>query len=122
MTSPSRGRQLTEKLIAALAAEVAAAGARFVLVTMPDPRQIATYVDPAGRDVAVWNKRLASLCARKGHDCLDLLPYVQAEVTKDPAAELFFPRDGHMTSGGHALVASVLGELIEGPLGSVGTN
>jgi lysophospholipase L1-like esterase len=110
----------TETNIAAIARAVDDAGSRLVIVGVPiaqtvtmetaHDRFVRASLEPDGPRHAMrfyaWLRQLAS---RTGVQYVDLLPAFQAERGADP---LFYPRDGHFTRLGHAVVSERLAELL----------
>jgi GDSL-like Lipase/Acylhydrolase family len=107
---------VTEALLSATRDQAEAAGARFVLVNVPAPWEIAPgfwdrmrwYFDlPAdGWDFDRPNRRLAEIAARHRIAYLDLRPELRLAQTEPPRH--YFQIDGHWTSAGHDFAARCL--------------
>lgn len=102
------GWELTKRIVLQFRQEVEDSGAKFFVVIMPDPRQYSVYSTEKGWDVTKWNNRLTNLCHEAGLRCMDLYPVFRKQVTDNPNKILFFPKDGHLTPDGHALIAKEL--------------
>lgn len=107
--------KLTEALIATLAAEVAAAGARFLLVAIPTHEQVLddewqSMLAAVGPERAARfrrdhaDERLAALAQRQGFDFLALAPALRA--APEPALVHF--GKGHWTATGNRLAAAAV--------------
>jgi len=113
--------RLTEALIAQLAREVAAAGARFVLVAVPTHEQVVDqYWEEMLRDVgreraATFRRdhadeRLAALAARAGFAFVALAPALRA--APDPRATHF--GKGHWNEDGNRIAAEAVHRHLAG--------
>lgn len=117
--SPAAGEawELTEVLLARLAAAVEGDGARFAVAIVPDEIQVdpakwsavlSRYaLDPAEWDADAPSARLASICAERRLRCLDLLPALRG-AQGDP----YLPSGGHLSPLGHRIAADALLEWL----------
>lgn len=100
----------TAALLEVAAHECAAAGARLVVVFVPEKFRIyGELCDLApGSAAAAWRcsdlpLRLGELAAARGCDWLDLTPTLREAAARGPL--LYFTDDGHWNGAGHAVVA-----------------
>lgn len=98
-----------EALLAALARDVSASGARFAVVVIPDQVQVHPEIEVAGlRDHFLdVQERLGAIGKKIGVPVIDLLPGIRdaASRTKAPLYHRF---DRHLNAAGHAAAAEVL--------------
>jgi hypothetical protein len=91
-----------------------AAGIPFVAVLLPNRAQAAMISMgkwPTGYDPYKLDEKLRFIIVSHGGIYLDILP----QFRKVPSPEqYFFPVDGHPTSGGHAIIATLLAKELTG--------
>ncbi|HEX2223519.1 MAG TPA: GDSL-type esterase/lipase family protein [Thermoanaerobaculia bacterium] len=104
---------LTEAILKRMNEETAAAGARLVAVIIPTEQ--AVYGGGFDRWLqAQTTGKAAGLLRRHGIEHLDLTPVLLAEAERS-GERLYFPKDGHLTAEGHAVVGrAVVRHLAEG--------
>ena len=121
---------ITEYLLVTMAREVMAHNARFLAVTLSNPRQV--YPDLAvrhqyltavgGMDLFYPEHRLQQLGAREGFEVLPLAPAMQAEADRTRVFFHGFPKTGlglgHWNAQGHAFAGQVIGRTLCVPSGS----
>jgi hypothetical protein len=94
--------------------EEKAAGIPFVAVLLPNRAQAAMISMgkwPTGYDPYKLDEKLRFIIVSHGGIYLDILP----QFRKVPSPEqYFFPVDGHPTSGGHAIIATLLAKELTG--------
>jgi hypothetical protein len=97
-----------ELMVGEMADRIHKEGIPFVIVFTPQRIQ-AALSDPASRppgvDPTAFGRRIAEMSAR--HGILFIDTYEAFRQTESPE-KLFFPVDGHMTAGGHAVVADAM--------------
>jgi len=86
-----------------------AAGARLLLVSLPDQVQVQPDADVTGLDPVEYavQGRLAEFAAREGIAFLDLLPPLRETYARD-RQPLYYRQDRHFLAKTHALVAQLL--------------
>lgn len=99
------GADVTARLLVEMRRACEAQGARFALVYVPHPSELAGFPssDPQIRAVRRWLERLA---AREGLVVVDLAPAFRAEARR--GRRLVYPHDEHWTPEGHRLAAELL--------------
>ena len=101
---------LTEAGIVQMAAEVAAAGSRFLLMLIPHPPQV--HAPPEAGPAAYPQRRLRALAEQNGFDVLDLLPPFRAHYLRNKSYLYGFSEaqkgDGHWNQEGHRQAAAAL--------------
>ncbi len=111
----TRAWQTTGRILARLASEVEAVGARLVVLTVPAYRQVdeqqreqtlRSVSEPAALclEQGVAEARLAGLLGDLGIPLIDLLPTFRADAQRD-GAKLYRASDRHWNAAGHALAA-----------------
>lgn len=111
--------ELTSKLIALLAQEVADAGSAFAAVLVPDKHQILRrFRNVEMLDVERPEKRLGGVMRAQAIHYLDLQPVLRSEAAN--GAQLYFELDAHFNPEGHQLVAKYLHEWLTRECGVLG--
>lgn len=115
--------RVTEGLIVEMRDEVAARGARFVVVTLsngiqvhPDPSARVAFARRAGAtDLFYPDKRIASLGARKGFSVFTLAPELQAYAERNKVFIHGFGAglgNGHWNAEGHRVAGELLAQKL----------
>ncbi len=109
-------------VLAHLAAQVAADGARLAVLHLPTPEAVADdlWAEVAARARALERaleregpeRRLLALARGLALPVASAGPALRARAAADPAARLFFDRRGHLDDDGHALAGEALAELV----------
>jgi hypothetical protein len=110
--------QITERILARLASEVEAAGARLLVFTVPAYRQVdeqdreqtlraASEPESLCLEQGVAEARLAGLLDDLGIPLIDLLPTFRADAQRD-GVKLHRASDRHWNAAGHALAAQTV--------------
>lgn len=81
--------------------------ARMVFLHIP---QIGGWETAAAQDVLTPPVRLRRFCAARGCHVIDVLPAMRAHPRPDT---LYYPKNGHCTEAGHALIADVVVRELE---------
>lgn len=81
--------------------------ARIVFLHIP---QIRGWMTAAGEDALTPPARLRRFCAARDCQVIDVAPAMQAHPQPD---SLYYPKDGHCTEAGHALIARVVMRELE---------
>lgn len=110
----------TAAVVEALAVEVEASGASFVVMLIPDQYQVApelaeAAVRAAGRSLADYDlerpqRVLTAMLEASGIRVLDLLPVLREEAA---AAPVYRPRDTHWNARGNRIAADALADLLD---------
>jgi N-acetylglucosaminyldiphosphoundecaprenol N-acetyl-beta-D-mannosaminyltransferase len=90
------GWRATAGLLDRVARLCRAAGARLIVVIMPDQSDHG------------WNRRMTALCERAAVEAVDLAPWLRADG-------MYFPQDGHWTEGGNRQAAAGIHEYLVRP-------
>ncbi len=107
--------QTLDVLLGGMADRIHAAGLPFVLVLTPQRIQAALSdagMRPAGVDPEALGKRLGQIAKANGILFIDTYGNFRKQ---DAPEKLFYPVDGHMTPGGHALVARAMTAALKAP-------
>ncbi len=110
----------TESLTARIRDLSEAAGARFLLASLPMPQgyypegladleRAYPALRRAGADLARPDSMIAQIAARRGFDLVPLAPAFRARYARDHE-RLHFPVNGHWNVAGHRLAAEVIAE------------
>ena len=115
-------------ILISLLEEIRAAGARPVLMIIPDELQVdrqllETVLEATGRTAAVYDlerpqRALRALCTAEGVTCVDLLPAFREAA---PRTRLYRPRDSHWNAAGNALAAEILARELAAKASAVPT-
>jgi hypothetical protein len=100
----SRAFQLAIRIIQRFHDEVQAAGARFVIVNLPDPDELGQARD--GEPAPHVSALLAEL-ERRGMAVVDPTPELLEQAERESFAELFAPQE-HFSPSGNRVIAEVL--------------
>ena len=108
-----RDYALAEKLLSQLRDEVAADGARLIVLSIPpraaveDPSPRA-YAAPAATACDLWRpaRELGAICNRLKIPYATATDGLRAEWQR-AGSPLYFPRDGHLNAAGHRCVARI---------------
>ncbi len=89
-------------------------GGRLVILSFPSSVQVnaGRAIDAAGMDHAMPERIVAGFCKQRGIDLILMLPSLEAQ---NQHADLFFPKDRHLSRRGQEVVAEVLGREL-GPI------
>jgi lysophospholipase L1-like esterase len=105
---------LTQALVLAVRDEAAAQGARFAVLATPSRVEAGQQAHPYftdAHDVDAPIRRLRDFLESKGLPYLDLQRPMRARV--DAGERLYFERDSHFDSRGHAALADAIGAWLE---------
>lgn len=100
---------LAGERLEAMARASEAAGARFVVLTLPYRQQVQPEGLPDGLDVREPQGRVAALAADREIPFLDLTPILRDAARDGP---VYLPHDGHLNDHGHRVVGEVLAGLV----------
>lgn len=107
-----RAWKLTDRLIAALAAEVSAERARFAVISTSAPEQVWPNVKERPKQPFAQEQRLAALLAQRRIPYLPLGPAMQRQADRDRLVLHGFegqaPGQGHWNATGHRLAATAI--------------
>jgi len=114
MTETERARAdlLTFAVLSEIDREVREAGARLLLVSLPEQVQVQPDSKVLGlesEDYEIQDK-LAAFAQRSGIAYLDVLPALREAYARNPQEPLYYPQDRHFRANGHALVAQRIRE------------
>jgi hypothetical protein len=114
------GWALAEALLGAMRDDAAGAGARLVVLVVPDRLQVEDSLweelvheldlDPAGYDRDLPDRRLKEIADRLGIPIVD--PLARQRRLAAQGHLLFIPGDRHWNAEGHAVAADALGEVV----------
>ena len=113
--------EVTEELLATIAARATAGGARTLVVGAPSFRQLdpgvfldllaAESLDPSRYDVEQPNRLLREAAVRRNLPYLDLLPVLR-QATERGEGQMFYPKNTHWAPDGHRVVARAIAEQL----------
>jgi hypothetical protein len=114
---------VTEVLLDSMRDQAEANGGQFLLVNAPSKWEIYAEdweelrarhrLTESGWDFDAPNRRLADIAERRGLAYLDIRPAMREQASNGP--RLFFQKDVHWTSTGHAVVARALADRLLPP-------
>ena len=111
-TASDQAWRLTDRLIGTLAAEVAADGARFVVISTSAPEQVWPNIQERPQKPFAREQRLSALLARRRIPYLPLAPGLQRQADRDRLVLHGFegqaPGHGHWNPRGHRLAAAAI--------------
>jgi lysophospholipase L1-like esterase len=124
-----RGLSLTMALLRQLRDDVAASGGELVVLIMPDPSQAgATPMGSGNPDVDGWPsasssaatehrvsmiaREISQRCKEDGIPVVDVFTAFEARGPAEALRPLFYRRDGHLSSEGHAVTAEIVREAL----------
>jgi hypothetical protein len=105
----ARANELTFAVLAEIDRLVREAGARLLIVSLPEQVQVQPDAQVLGLEPEDYEvqERLAGFAARTGIAYLDLLPALRDAYARD-RTPLYYRQDRHFRANGHALVAQLL--------------
>jgi hypothetical protein len=115
------GWGVTQGVLREMAAFCASRNIRLVVVALPTQYQVhedlwthhvTTFnLNPADYDLEKPQALLKEFCANNGIEEIDVLPAMRLAA---PTERLFYPIASYMTPAGHALVAQLVSEYLDG--------